>query len=672
MTIHKEGKGVAMIRRRKAKHSQNEKDQVRSSCPVSPISTDEEREVDEEKEGYIFDNEVLGPLIVQQIMSSEKTILLGLIAFRICNSLFIQTAFVPDEYWQSLEVAHKITFGYGYTTWEWREGIRSYIYPTVFAALFKFLALFGLDNRLMLIKLPRILQGIMAAYGDLYLFKLSCKLSDRATAQWTLLCQILSWFTLYSCTRTLSNCVETVLVTMALYYYPWPTFRNSTRSMSKFVALAVFSVMIRPTAAVIWILMCSWHLQNVKDQPYKAIKQYLVVGSVCFLVSTFLDCAYHGDWIIVHYNFLLFNVAQGGGSFYGTHPWHWYITQGYPLIMGTMLIPFIMGAYRARNKVLLFLIMWTIFCYSFFAHKEHRFIMPVLPLSMHYCGVYFQYFCKKPRLKKNKVPKSSENLSEGETTSTADSVYSSSESLTSSSEGYANQGRDIRDDDPGINMETKIQDSNNSEGGQGENSKTESKSLNEDEKTNDSDFSTKQFDKDPNSTIHPAILQQKQHKQSLSRAKIFVLFLVLTNVPVALYFGLIHQRGTVTVMKFLYDQSMEKEVDITFLMPCHSTPYYSYLHRNVSLRFLTCEPNLKKIKDYTDEAEIFYRDPQQWLNKEYKTSRLQLPSHLVYFDTLKKEISEFLVQGGYKDCGYFFNTHFPEGRVGSYIWVSCR
>ena len=36
----------------------------------------------------------------------------ALLAFRCVNALLLQTSFVPDEYWQSLEVAHKVVFGY--------------------------------------------------------------------------------------------------------------------------------------------------------------------------------------------------------------------------------------------------------------------------------------------------------------------------------------------------------------------------------------------------------------------------------------------------------------------------------------------------------------------------------------------------------------------------------
>jgi len=53
-----------------------------------------------------------GPPILKKILSSEKTLFLGLVAFRATNALIIQTSFVPDEYWQTLEVAHHMAFGY--------------------------------------------------------------------------------------------------------------------------------------------------------------------------------------------------------------------------------------------------------------------------------------------------------------------------------------------------------------------------------------------------------------------------------------------------------------------------------------------------------------------------------------------------------------------------------
>ena len=37
---------------------------------------------------------------------------LCLLVYRLLSALLCKTAFVPDEHWQSLEVAHRLVFGY--------------------------------------------------------------------------------------------------------------------------------------------------------------------------------------------------------------------------------------------------------------------------------------------------------------------------------------------------------------------------------------------------------------------------------------------------------------------------------------------------------------------------------------------------------------------------------
>ncbi|KAL5988042.1 Mannosyltransferase aptg1 [Asimina triloba] len=80
------------------------------------------------------------------LFSSPKRILALCLAFRAVNALLVRTYFNPDEHWQSLEVAHRIVFGYGHLTWEWKKGIRSYLHPLIFALLYKILAFCGMDT----------------------------------------------------------------------------------------------------------------------------------------------------------------------------------------------------------------------------------------------------------------------------------------------------------------------------------------------------------------------------------------------------------------------------------------------------------------------------------------------------------------------------------------------
>ena len=46
-------------------------------------------------------------------------LILSVYLYRAVNAVLVCTYFNPDEYWQSLEVAHRMAFGSGHLTWEW-------------------------------------------------------------------------------------------------------------------------------------------------------------------------------------------------------------------------------------------------------------------------------------------------------------------------------------------------------------------------------------------------------------------------------------------------------------------------------------------------------------------------------------------------------------------------
>ena len=81
-----------------------------------------------------------------QSVLQDRRLLLLLISLRVFNALTITTFFQPDEYYQSLEPAWRKVFGYGELTWEWKEGIRGFLYPSVFACLWWILKTLGVTN----------------------------------------------------------------------------------------------------------------------------------------------------------------------------------------------------------------------------------------------------------------------------------------------------------------------------------------------------------------------------------------------------------------------------------------------------------------------------------------------------------------------------------------------
>ena len=54
---------------------------------------------------------------------------------RVLLAWFVPGAWRPDEFFQYLEPAHRLSFGTGIITWEWRVGIRSWLVPGFFALL---------------------------------------------------------------------------------------------------------------------------------------------------------------------------------------------------------------------------------------------------------------------------------------------------------------------------------------------------------------------------------------------------------------------------------------------------------------------------------------------------------------------------------------------------------
>jgi phosphatidylinositol glycan class B len=249
----------------------------------------------------------------------------------------------------------------------------------------------------------------------------------------------------------------------------------------------------------------------------------------------------------------VFNVLKGHSAMYGTHPWHWYLSQGAPAVLGTSLPLLLVLPCLNRATTTLGLLAlggWTVLAYSLLAHKEFRFIMSLVPVASVLAGHALDLLLS---LKKWRV---------------------------------------------------------------------------------------------------------------LGR---FGCAALLINLPALLWFCLIHQRGTLDVMTFLRSNITDGS-SVFFLMPCHSTPYYSHIHRNIQMEFLECPPLLNA--GDIDTQKEFYTDPERWLDSRYSASQTNLPTHIVMFDALVKEIESFLKLHNYQEINRVFHTlQPPESKIGTHIVV---
>nr|XP_056721988.1 GPI mannosyltransferase 3 [Euleptes europaea] len=308
------------------------------------------------------------------------------VVLRLLNCLLVQTSFVPDEYWQSLEVAHRLVFNYGYLTWEWTEGLRSSLFPLFFAGIYKGLHLLSKDDVQWLIWLPRMAQALLSALAEVKLHSFAKRLDDGETAKWVAFCQLCSWFTWFCCTRTLTNTMEAVLGTWALSYYPMEGTEAGSRR--KCLALVALACLVRPTALIPWTPLLLHQFWKEPRKQQLLLTTYLPVGLISLGGSLIVDRLFFGRWVVVQLNFLKFNVLHNLAAFYGSHPWHWYFSQGLPVVLGPHLPFFIHGCFQApqKHRIFLAVVLWTVGVYSTLSHKEFRFIYPVLPFCMVFCG----------------------------------------------------------------------------------------------------------------------------------------------------------------------------------------------------------------------------------------------------------------------------------------------
>lgn len=134
---------------------------------------------------------------------------------------------------------------------------------------------------------------------------------------------------------------------------------------------------------------------------------------------------------------------------------------------------------------------------------------------------------------------------------------------------------------------------------------------------------------------------------------------------------------------------------VGFLMPCHSTPFGSYMW-DVALKdgkpsawFLTCEPPVgvpvEKRDEYVDEADEFYNNPTDFLYRRFgkppllgdtDSERGEWPDKLVSFEATAQLVTGFLRIGSeearYMECKRFFNSHFhDDGRRKGDVIVWC-
>ena len=160
-------------------------------------------------------------------LPSFQSLIILCLATRILFAIIITTSFTPDEYYQGVEEAYRVAYkdtpegASIQPTWEWtnKYRIRSYALILPYIAWFSLGRFLGIDTTAFVWLGPRLLQAVMAAIGDVCLYKVSERLGGELFAVFVLLTHLNSWSALYMMSRTIANSTEAVLLLIGLYIW---------------------------------------------------------------------------------------------------------------------------------------------------------------------------------------------------------------------------------------------------------------------------------------------------------------------------------------------------------------------------------------------------------------------------------------------------------------------
>lgn len=336
-------------------------------------------------------------------MVSNRALAVSLIAIRIFNAVTIKTFFQADEYWQALEPAHSVVFKYGYLTWEWREGLRSFLHPLIFVFPYKISSVFtGNLSYWFSLYLPKILQGTLTGLGEFYFYHFVKRIihDNQDVATIALLMRLASPFNWYFSTRTFSNSLETVLTVVALYYVACTLHVGSFHNLARTFALGMITCLIRPSNAIIWLYLGTLILYKVSNS-LKVATIGALTAIIITLFGAFVDFLYFGEITLPVVKFFRFNVFNSFATFYGKNDASFYISQAMPIIMQSYTPFFAEAAWRSLSNRdtstyhFVGIIIVYVAILSILQHKEFRFIYTLEPLMTFISSLSVQGFFRK-------------------------------------------------------------------------------------------------------------------------------------------------------------------------------------------------------------------------------------------------------------------------------------
>jgi hypothetical protein len=281
----------------------------------------------------------------------------------------------PDEIFQTVEPAHRLAFGYGTVTWEWRDGIRSWVFPAFLSLPMRAAAWLGSSSSAYLTAIAAILSlGSLGVIWFAYAWTLRAR---GRTAAVVAAGSAAIWYQLVIfAPRALSEVAATNFLLPGLYLgYYGDRFEERKRMFLAGLCCGVavaLRVHLGPAVliAAVYFAHRQWRRRGLPLAAGLAIP-VLAFGLVDALTwSRPFQSFYLNFWE---------NIVDRRAELFGVVPWHWYAIVLMQML--GLMLAFALAGVR-RSPFLGWIALTILATHSVVPHKELRFIYPMLPMAI--------------------------------------------------------------------------------------------------------------------------------------------------------------------------------------------------------------------------------------------------------------------------------------------------
>jgi hypothetical protein len=299
------------------------------------------------------------------------------LALRIGVAVALPSVAHPDEVFQYLEAAHRWAFGYGVETWEYRIGTRSWLLPGLIGIVMRIADALAPSPEGYVVATQAVLAAAsLAVVATAFLWGL--RTHGQAGAVVAGGCAALWCDLVFFAAKPLTEVLAGHLLVPALYLVRFVGERSARRFAVAGVLFGLVLVLRIHLAPAIGVAA----LYAARGEVRGRWLPMAAGGAAVVVLAGLLDrITWSYPFQAQFLNFWV-NVVEGKANQFGVEKWTWYAAM-FAHVWAWAIVPMAAALLVARREALLVLVALAILvAHSAVAHKEYRFLFPLIPIAV--------------------------------------------------------------------------------------------------------------------------------------------------------------------------------------------------------------------------------------------------------------------------------------------------